>query len=187
MLSGAPGIGKSRLLHETVRLLPPEQYAVRVAAADIASSGLPFGGMAEVLPPDPPAGLSAAGLLRWAVDVLHADAGDRPIVLAVDDAHLLDPPSAALVHLLVREGATLLATLRIGEPVPPPIGALWTEGLVAARRAGAADCRGVAGAAGRHAGRAGRGGRPHNAWPGWRPATRCCCASWSRPRATAAR
>ena len=54
----------------------------------------------------------------------------RPIVLAVDDAHLLDPPSAALVHLLVREGATLLGTLRTGEPVPAPIAALWTEDLL---------------------------------------------------------
>jgi DNA-binding CsgD family transcriptional regulator len=130
ILSGAAGLGKSRLLREAVRALPPTQYAVHVAAANIASSGLPFGGLAQVLPPDPPAGLSPAGLLRWAVDTLHDGADGRPIVLAVDDAHLLDPPSAALVHLLVREGATLLATLRTAEPVPPPVTALWTEGLV---------------------------------------------------------
>src|SRR4051794_1011584 len=129
ILSGAAGLGKSRLLREAVRALPPTQYAVHVAAANIASSGLPFGGLAQVLPPDPPAGLSPAGLLRWAVDTLHDGADGRPIVLAVDDAHLLDPPSAALVHLLVREGATLLATLRTAEPVPPPVTALWTEGL----------------------------------------------------------
>jgi DNA-binding CsgD family transcriptional regulator len=130
ILSGAAGLGKSRLLHEAVESVPPDQYAVHVAAANIASSGLPFGGLAQVLPPDPPAGLSPAGLLRWAVDTLHDDADGRPLVLAVDDGHLLDPPSAALVHLLVREGATLLATLRTAEPVPAPIGALWTEGLV---------------------------------------------------------
>jgi DNA-binding CsgD family transcriptional regulator len=131
ILSGVPGVGKSRLLHEAVDELPGEHHALHVAAANIASSGLPFGGLAQVLPPDPPAGLSAAGLLRWAADSLQDDARGRPIVLAVDDAHLLDPPSAALVHLLVREGATLLATLRVGEPVPAPIGALWTEGVVA--------------------------------------------------------
>ncbi|HEV8565717.1 MAG TPA: LuxR C-terminal-related transcriptional regulator [Actinoplanes sp.] len=130
VFSGAPGIGKSRLLHEAVAALPAEHHAVRVAAANIASSGLPFGGLAQVLPPDPPAGLSAAGLLRWAVDSMFADANGRPVVLAIDDAHLLDPPSAALVHLLVREGATLLGTLRTAEPVPAPIAALWTEGLV---------------------------------------------------------
>lgn len=130
ILSGAAGIGKSRLLHEAVAALAAEHYAVHVAAANIASSGLPFGGVAQVLPPAPPARLPAAGLLRWAVDSLHADADGRPIVLAVDDAHLLDPSSAALAHMLVREGATLLGTLRTAEPVPAPISALWTEGLV---------------------------------------------------------
>ena len=130
VLSGRPGIGKSRLLREGVGRLPADRFTVLVAAADTAGPDLPFGGLAQVLPPGPPAGLSPAGLLRWAVDALHADAGDRPILLAVDDAHLLDPPSAALVHRLVREGTTLLATVRAGEPVPPPIAALWTEGLV---------------------------------------------------------
>ena len=130
ILSGSAGIGKSRLLREAVAVLPAEHFAVYRASANIASSGLPFGGLAQILPADPPAGLSAAGLLRWAVDGLQAESGHRPIVLAVDDAHLLDPPSAALAHLLVREGATLLGTLRTAEPVPPPISALWTEGLL---------------------------------------------------------
>ncbi len=130
VLSGAPGIGKSRLLSEVVLSLPEQQRAVFHAAATIGASGLPFGGLAQILPPDPPAGLSPAGLLNWATGVLRARAGGRPVVLAVDDAHLLDTPSAALVHLLVREGATLLATVRTGEPVPAPIAALWTEGLV---------------------------------------------------------
>ncbi|GAA2521742.1 LuxR C-terminal-related transcriptional regulator [Winogradskya humida] len=131
ILSGAAGIGKSRLLHEAVATLPASRWAVHRASANIASSGLPFGGLAQILPADPPAGLSPAGLLRWAVDRLQQDAAGRPIVLAVDDAHLLDAPSAALTHLLVREGATLLGTLRMSEPVPSPISALWTEGLVA--------------------------------------------------------
>jgi hypothetical protein len=128
--SGAAGVGKSRLLREAVAALPTDHHAVHVAAGNIASSGLPFGGLAQVLPAHPPAGLSPAGLLRWAVDSLHEDAGGRPVVLAVDNAHLLDAPSAALVHMLVREGATLLGTVRTGEPVPAPISALWTEGLV---------------------------------------------------------
>ena len=130
ILSGAAGVGKSRLLHEAIAALSPDRYLVLSASANVASSGLPFGGLAQMLPPDPPAGLSPAGLLRWAVDALLAEAGDRPIVVAVDDAHLLDAPSAALVHLLVREGASLLGTLRTAERVPPPISALWTEGLL---------------------------------------------------------
>jgi DNA-binding CsgD family transcriptional regulator len=130
VLSGEPGIGKSRLLREAVRGLPEQRYAVFHAAANVAGAGLPFGGLAQILPPDPPAGPSPAGLLQWATDAVRARAGGRPIVLAVDDAHLLDAPSASLTHLLVRQGATLLATVRTGEPVPGPIAALWTEGLV---------------------------------------------------------
>ena len=130
ILSGDPGIGKSRLLCEATRRLPADQYAIHSASATIGTNGLPFGSLAQMLPPDAPPGLSAPGMLRWAAGRLQADAGDRALILAVDDAHLLDRHSAALIHLLVREGATLLGTLRTGEPVPPPISALWTEGLV---------------------------------------------------------
>ena len=70
-------------------------------------------------------------MLRWAVDALQQQAAGRPIVLAIDDAHLLDPPSAALVHLVARsENATVLGTLRNGEQIPLPIRALWTDDLV---------------------------------------------------------
>ncbi|GLY97399.1 LuxR family transcriptional regulator [Actinoplanes sp. NBRC 103695] len=130
ILSGDPGIGKSRLLCEATRTLPADQYAVFSASATIGATGLPFGSLAQVLPPDPPAGLSAPGLLRWAAGALRSDGGARRLVLAVDDVHLLDRTSAALIHLLVREGATLLGTRRTGEPAPAPIAALWTEGLV---------------------------------------------------------
>ncbi|MEV6637389.1 LuxR C-terminal-related transcriptional regulator [Actinoplanes sp. NPDC051470] len=130
ILSGDPGIGKSRLLCEATRVLPADQYAIFSASATIGATGLPFGSLAQVLPADPPVGLSAPGLLRWAADALRAGAGDRRVVLAVDDVHLLDRTSAALIHLLVREGATLLGSRRTGEQAPATIAALWTEGVV---------------------------------------------------------
>ena len=88
--SGTAGIGKSRLLREGVAALDTDRYAVWGASANIATAGLPFGGLAQVLPADQPAGLSPAGLLRWAVEALHQQAAGRPIVLAIDDVHLLD-------------------------------------------------------------------------------------------------
>ena len=130
IFSGEAGVGKSRLLCETTRRLAADRFAVLSASATIGATGLPFGSLAQLLPPDAPPGLSAPGLLRWAAGQILADAGDRRLVLSVDDAHLLDRNSATLVHLLVRGGATLLGTLRTGEPVPPPIAALWAEGLV---------------------------------------------------------
>ena len=80
VLSGEPGIGKSRLLREAVRSLPEERYAVFCATASAAGSGLPFGGLAQILPPDPPVGLSPAGLLQWATGAVRARAGGRQVL-----------------------------------------------------------------------------------------------------------
>jgi DNA-binding CsgD family transcriptional regulator len=131
ILSGIAGVGKSRLLREGIAALPTEHFAVWNASANAATSGLPLGGFTSVLPADQPSGLTPAGLLRWAVDTLHQRAAGRPIVFAIDDAHLLDPVSATLVYLIARsDRASVLGTLRSGEPVPQPIRALWTDDLV---------------------------------------------------------
>ena len=177
--SGSAGIGKSRLLREGMAQIDTDRYAVWGASANIATAGLPFGGLAQVLPADQPAGLSPAGLLRWAVEALHQQAAGRPIVLAIDDAHLLDPSSAALVYLVARsEQATVLGTLRSGEQVPLPIRALWTDDLVDHAELAPMAMDDVADLLAEMLGgpvespprRSGCGGCP--------PATRCCCASW---------
>ncbi|MDG4767521.1 LuxR C-terminal-related transcriptional regulator [Solwaraspora sp. WMMD406] len=131
ILSGSAGIGKSRLLREVVDKIPTDTYAAWSAAGSLSAAGLPFAGLSQVLPAEQPPGMSASALLRWAVESLRQRAGGRRIVLAIDDAHLLDPSSAALTNLIARSGqATVLGTLRSGEPVPLPIRALWTDDLV---------------------------------------------------------
>ncbi len=131
LFTGSAGIGKSRLLRQGVDALPGDEYAVWWIAASATTAAMPFGGLVQVLPVEQPQGLSPAGILRWAVEVLQQQAAGRRIVLAVDDAHLLDPPSAALVHLVARsENACVVGTLRDGEQIPLPIRALWTDGLV---------------------------------------------------------
>ncbi|MFU8870313.1 LuxR C-terminal-related transcriptional regulator [Micromonospora sp. SL4-19] len=131
LFSGLAGVGKSRLLREGVAALSTDRYAIWFVSASATTAALPFGGLVQVLPAEQPHGLSPAGVLRWAVDVLQEQAAGRRIVLAIDDAHLLDPPSAALVHLIARaENATVIGTLRDGEQVPLPIRALWTDDLV---------------------------------------------------------
>ncbi|WP_089156819.1 helix-turn-helix transcriptional regulator [Micromonospora sp. NBS 11-29] len=131
LFGGDAGVGKSRLLREGVAALSPDRHAIWSVAASATTAALPFGGLVQVLPAAQPQGLSPAGILRWAVDLLQEQAAGRPIVLAIDDAHLLDPPSAALVNLIARaENATVIGTLRNGEQLPLPIRALWTDDLV---------------------------------------------------------
>jgi DNA-binding CsgD family transcriptional regulator len=132
LFGGGAGVGKSRLLREGVARLDPERHLVVTATATGATTGFPLGAFATALPAESPPRVTGAGLLRWAGEVLHRQAGSRSLVLAVDDAHLLDPLSAALVHQLARAGpATLVATLRTGADVPEPVRALWVDDLVA--------------------------------------------------------
>ena len=48
----------------------------------------------------------------------------------VDDAYLLDNGSATLVHhLALTQAATVLVTVRTGEPAPDPVVAMWKDSL----------------------------------------------------------
>ena len=56
--------------------------------------------------------------------------GGARLALGVDDAHLLDNASAALVHQLAVTGsAFVVVTVRSGASAPDPIVALWKDGL----------------------------------------------------------
>ncbi|GAA0444554.1 hypothetical protein Acor_61390 [Acrocarpospora corrugata] len=118
LIFGAAGSGRTRLLAESAAGAHGSRARVRGAGADV-----PFGAFARLLG-NPACPVNPLG---WAIRAL----GEAPAVLEVDDAHLLDPHSAALVrHLVTERGTRLAATVRSGVPVPEPILALWREGLV---------------------------------------------------------
>lgn len=121
VLAGAAGVGKSRLAAEAARRLA-RTHAVDWVYATQAAQPLPLGAMAPLLPAEPPQG----NLLAWAARAIVARWSGRPVLLVVDDAHLLDPASAALVHQLARQ-VTVLATVRSGESCPDPVTALWRD------------------------------------------------------------
>ena len=64
------------------------------------------------------------------IDALTAPGGAR-VVVAVDDAHLLDDLSAfVLYQLVLRRAAFVIVTIRSGEAVPDAVTALWKDGYL---------------------------------------------------------
>lgn len=127
VLAGAPGVGKTRLAHEAVGAADPRRYVTLWAAGTAATTPIPLGAFAPLLPAQ--RSTSPVGL-RAATDALLDRCGTRRLVLGVDDAHLLDEISASLVHQLARtRRAFVLASLRSRHPMPDPIRALWKDAL----------------------------------------------------------
>ncbi|WP_406102125.1 LuxR C-terminal-related transcriptional regulator [Streptomyces canus] len=113
VVTGPAGRGKTRLVTEAVR----GTDCARVAGTP-ETRGLPFAAFAHLVP-------ETASLHR-AVQLLS---GIR--LLLVDDAHLLDDASAALVHQLAVHGRTrLLVVATDGARAPGAISRLWTGELL---------------------------------------------------------
>lgn len=130
VVAGAAGVGKTRLAREVSSVL--DGWHVAWATAIRAASDLPLGGIAELGLGDE--GLSFHGrldLLSRLTEVLIERAGGRPTLVLVDDAHLLDELSAALVHHLAISGAAaILLTMRAGEQPPSAVVSLYKDGTV---------------------------------------------------------
>ncbi|MFB7509235.1 LuxR family transcriptional regulator AbsR2 [Streptomyces broussonetiae] len=113
VVTGPAGHGKTRLIAEAVRGTDHARVTGTPEARD-----LPFAAFAHLLPD----GVSP----QRAVQILS---GVR--LLVVDDAHLLDEASAALVHQLAVHGRTRLVVAAVdGVPAPGAVSRLWTGELL---------------------------------------------------------
>ncbi|HEV2361425.1 MAG TPA: AAA family ATPase, partial [Acidimicrobiales bacterium] len=131
LLAGSAGVGKSRLATEVAKAAGAADRVTAKVVATRAAASIPFGAFAPLMPDivTPPSGLLT--VLRTAGEAIveRAGAGAR-LLLLVDDAHLLDDGSSALLHQLVLDRAcSVLATVRIPGAVPDPITTLWKDGL----------------------------------------------------------
>jgi len=129
VVAGAAGVGKTRFAAEVMLAAERQRCATAWSTATRAAATIPFGAFAHLLPVPGPGAGGRLELLRRAGSALGERAGGRRLVLAVDDAHLLDDASAALVHQLASTAtAFVIATVRSGEPVRDSILALWKDG-----------------------------------------------------------
>jgi DNA-binding winged helix-turn-helix (wHTH) protein len=125
VLTGAAGVGKSRILGEVARRWSgPASFAY----ASTATRTVPFGALAPLLPPE----IARIGngdrlaVLRGLTTELEGRSGS---LLVVDDAHHLDELSAAVVQQAVSQGSVaVVATARSDVELPEGIRQLRVAG-----------------------------------------------------------
>lgn len=130
VIAGEAGVGKTRLAREGVALAERRGGRTAWVVATKSAQGIPFGAFSHLLPTVLPPASARENVIRSAAEALIEPNQDRGLVLGVDDAHLLDDHSAALLqHLAVTRAALLVISLRSGEPAPDSVVRLWKDGL----------------------------------------------------------
>lgn len=89
---------------------------------EVAATGAPSGGVLEAAPSGPDESLFLLHGLHWLVVNL---ANERPLLIAVDDAHWADNESLRFLHYLAQRldglAVGIAVTVREGEPTPAPL------------------------------------------------------------------
>jgi DNA-binding CsgD family transcriptional regulator/DNA-binding transcriptional ArsR family regulator len=128
-LTGVAGVGKSTLLGEAADAAALEGFAVVRVFGSRATSTLPLCAFSSFFAN----ATSDQSTERFATvrRALADHSASRPLLIAIDDIHLLDDASAVLVSQLARERAAfVLCTIRGGEPAPESVASLWTQRLM---------------------------------------------------------
>jgi DNA-binding CsgD family transcriptional regulator len=139
VVAGEAGVGKTRLIDVlAARERANGAEVVRVVGTP-SLRDVPLGALAWMLPLSSgvagvagSAGASEgfADRLTAACAALLARAGDRALLLVLDDAHWLDDPTVVVARQLLMAGAaSVMATVRSGEPAGQPLTALWKDEL----------------------------------------------------------
>lgn len=120
VVSGAAGVGKSRLVREALKGANPRWIVGTAAARE-----LPLGAFAAWAG-DPDG--DRLQLVRGVIQAVTSTPTGAPALLGVDDAHLLDDLSAFVLHQVVQRGAArVVLTVREGDPIPESVREIWKD------------------------------------------------------------
>jgi DNA-binding CsgD family transcriptional regulator len=129
VLAGPAGVGRTRLVREVLRRAEAGGWVAQAFTATRALTTVPFGAFARLLAGVDRRTQDRLELFLAVLEALQGAADGRGLVVAVDDAHLLDQAGAALLHQMAStKAAVVLATVRAGESCPEPILSLWKDG-----------------------------------------------------------
>ncbi|MFV8245523.1 AAA family ATPase [Mycolicibacterium peregrinum] len=121
-LLGPAGVGKSSVARTAAEHLTPDFRRVVWITGTETAAAVPFAAVAHLI--DIPSTGKTAEVMRAARETLGSE-----LLVVVDDAHLLDRLSAALVYQLAVTGAAKLIVTASAE-APDDVAALWGDGLV---------------------------------------------------------
>jgi DNA-binding CsgD family transcriptional regulator len=131
VVAGAAGMGKSRLAYEFAAGLDQAKFIVKSISATSATSDVVFGALAGFVADRPVPAPSRSMLITALSDSLAKAPPGKRAVVVMDDAHLLDEASVAVLLRLVRTlRAFVLIVARGGTTGINALSPLWTEGWV---------------------------------------------------------
>jgi AAA ATPase domain len=127
VISGSAGVGRTRLAREACAAAEQAGALTYWVQGTGSAAAIPLRAFAALIPDDVRAD-EPLELIRRSTERVAARAAGRKVCVGVDDAHLLDPASAALVlHLATAAGVFVVVTVGAGEAAPDAIDSLWND------------------------------------------------------------
>jgi DNA-binding CsgD family transcriptional regulator/tetratricopeptide (TPR) repeat protein len=123
LISGASGVGKSRIAREALSAAASQGCDTRWTVGTSSARAIPLGAFTAWAPSGE---TDTVQLLRGVVESLTAASSSAKVIVGVDDVHLLDDLSTFVVHQIVQRGAAkVILTVRDGARIPTAVQEIW--------------------------------------------------------------